>query len=175
MSDPPAIPLYAPRGVPERIAALEEGDDEAVGRIFDWHELPGHELSLGPFRLESVELPHYVCNAGARLTAADLVVAYTGDTGQSEALAELGRDADLFIVDSTDRSQRLEVPVDADEPAQLLTARQAGEAAAAAHASRLLLTRFWPGNDRQQSQAEAADQFPGEVLIAEEGLEIHLV
>jgi ribonuclease BN (tRNA processing enzyme) len=33
-----------------------------------------------PFRLESMLLPHYVPNAGVRLAAAGLTVAYTGDT-----------------------------------------------------------------------------------------------
>jgi ribonuclease BN (tRNA processing enzyme) len=53
-----------------------------------------------------------------------------------------------------------------------LTAIQAAEAAAAAGARRLLLTHFWPGNDRQRSRADACRHFKGEVLIADEGLEV---
>jgi ribonuclease BN (tRNA processing enzyme) len=55
-----------------------------------------------------------------------------------------------------------------------LTARQAGEAAAAAGARRLMLTHFWPDNDREASRAAAAGEFPGEVLLADEGLEVPL-
>ena len=55
-----------------------------------------------------------------------------------------------------------------------LTAREAGEAAAAAGARRLMLTHFWPGNDRDRSRAAAAEVFPGEILIADEGAVIDL-
>jgi ribonuclease BN (tRNA processing enzyme) len=53
-----------------------------------------------------------------------------------------------------------------------LTAREAGEAAAGA--DRLMLTHFWPGNDRDRSRAAAATAFSGEVLIADEGAVVHL-
>jgi phosphoribosyl 1,2-cyclic phosphodiesterase len=59
-------------------------------------------------------------------------------------------------------------------PALNLTAREAGEAAAAAGARRLLLTHFWPDNDRLASRAAAAAAFGGEILIADEGLQVPL-
>jgi ribonuclease BN (tRNA processing enzyme) len=55
-----------------------------------------------------------------------------------------------------------------------LTARQAGEAAAAADAHRLLLTHFWPENDRELSRASAGEVYGGEVLLATEGLHMAL-
>ena len=45
-----------------------------------------------------------------RLSAPELTVAYTGDTGPDPALAEIGRDADLYIVDATDRYQHAADP-----------------------------------------------------------------
>jgi hypothetical protein len=51
---------------------------------------------------------------------------------------------------------------------------EAGEAAAAAGARRLLLTHFWPDNDRQASRADAAAAFRGEILLADEGLAVSL-
>jgi ribonuclease BN (tRNA processing enzyme) len=98
-----------------------------------------------------------------RLSAPGAVIAYTGDTGPSPALAALGRDADLFIVDATGRPQ----PDELD-----LTPAQAGEAAAAAGARRLLLTHFWPGSDRAAAVAAARERFGGEVLAADEGLRV---
>ncbi len=53
-----------------------------------------------------------------------------------------------------------------------LSARQAGEGRQAAGARRLLLTHFWPGNDREASRADAAEVFGGEIVIAEEGLRV---
>jgi ribonuclease BN (tRNA processing enzyme) len=167
----PRIALYAPQPVLERIAGLEDSDRSVPELVFSWHPLPAAAYEVGPFRLESWALPHYVPNAGVRLSAPELTVAYTGDTGPDPALAELGRDADLYIVDATDRSQPAGV---APEPAMNLTAREAGAVAAAAGARRLMLTHFWPGNDRERARAAAAAVFPGEVLIADEGAVVDL-
>jgi ribonuclease BN (tRNA processing enzyme) len=150
-------------------AGLEAAERSLTERVFDWRPLPAPGYDLGPFRLESWSLPHYVPDAGVRLSTAGLTVAYTGDTGPDPALAELGRDADLFIVDATDRHQDAAVP-----DAMNLTARGAGEAAVAAGARRLMLTHFWPGNDRARSAAAAAEAFAGEILLADEGAVVDL-
>jgi ribonuclease BN (tRNA processing enzyme) len=170
----PAVPLYAPEGVIAQIARLEDADAATVRRVFDWHPLPAGPYRIGPFRLDSWALPHYVPNAGVRVTAPGLVVAYSGDTGPDPALAELGRNADLYLLEATSRDQQSGVRWVPDVPQLHLSARQAGEAAAAAGAHRLMLTHFWPGNDREQSRAEAREVFRGEVLLADEGLEVPL-
>ncbi|MBA3409943.1 MAG: MBL fold metallo-hydrolase, partial [Geodermatophilaceae bacterium] len=41
-------------------------------------------------------------------------------------------------------------------------------------ARRLMLTHFWPGNDRELSRTEAAAVFSGEILLADEGLAVPL-
>jgi len=94
------------------------------------------------------------------------VLAYTGDTGPSPALAELGRDADLFIVEATDRP--------GDTSGLLMTSVAAGQWAARAAARRLMLTHFWPGNDRAAAVEAAGAEFDGEVLAASEGLALRL-
>jgi ribonuclease BN (tRNA processing enzyme) len=172
--DEPAIPLYSPEPVLTRIAEMEDGDVAAVRHVFRWHPLPAGPYVIGPFRLVSRALPHYVLNAGVRLSAPGLTVAYTGDTGPDPSLAELGRNADLYIVEASDRHQQPGTPPAPPGSPMHLTSRDAGEAATAAGARRLLLTHFWPGNDRQRSGIEAAEVFPGEVLLAQEGLELHL-
>ena len=156
------IPVFAAAGVAEVMAALDPDDAPAVATVFDMRALPGAAYRIGPLILESVALPHYVPNAGVRLSAPGLTVAYTGDTGPSSQLAGLARDADLFIADSTNR------------PPLNLTAQQAGEAAAEAGARRLLLTHFWPGADREACRSAAAAAYPGEILLADEGLTVDL-
>jgi ribonuclease BN (tRNA processing enzyme) len=168
------VPLHAPEPVLARLIGLEDDGADVVRAAFDWHPLPAPPRQIGPLRLDSMELPHYLPNSGVRLSAPGMAVAYTGDTGPDPALAELGRGADLYIVDATDRWQRPGAAAGTPGPVLNLTAREAGEAAAAAGARRLLLTHFWPDNDRQVSQAAAAAVFGGEVLIAEEGLEVQL-
>jgi len=106
---------------------------------------------------------------GIRLDTQTAAIAYTGDTGPDPLLAELGRDVDLYIVDATDW------PGESDKPVRnLLTAEEAGRWAARAGAARLLLTHFWPGNDRQAAILAAQEAFGGEVLAAEEDLQIPL-
>ena len=168
------VPLYAPVDVLDQVVALEEGDAVSVRRVFDWHPLPAPAYQAGPFRLRSWELPHFVLNAGVRLSTPGLTVAYTGDTGPDPALAELGRDADLYVMEASDRDQQVSTPRARSGRQMHLSARDAGKAAAAAGARRLLLTHFWPGNDRQAARTAAAAVFPGEVLLAEEGMEIAL-
>jgi ribonuclease BN (tRNA processing enzyme) len=169
-----SIALYAPEAVLGRIAELEDCDRSVPEQVFAWQPLPAVPSEVGPFRLQSWALPHYVLDVGVRLSTPEVTVAYTGDTGPDPALAEIGRDADLYIVDATDRYQQASNLPNVLEPAMNLTARQAGEAAAAAGAHRLMLTHFWPGNDRERSRAAAAEAFSGEVLIADENAVVHL-
>jgi ribonuclease BN (tRNA processing enzyme) len=169
-----AIPLYAPRDVLDLLVHLEDGDGTEVRQVFDWHPLPGDAHDVGPWRLESWDLPHFVPDAGVRLSAPGLVVAYTGDTGPDPALADLGRDADLYVMEASDRDQQPGTPPASAGRALHLSAREAGRAAAAAGARRLLLTHFWPGNDREASRRAAAAEFGGEVLAAEEDAVIPL-
>jgi len=160
---PVRIPVFAAAGVAELMAAMDPPDAGEVASVLDFRGLPAQ---AGPFRVTAVDLPHHVPAMGVRLEADGLTVAYTGDTGPSSRLGTLGRDADLFIVDSTNRP--------GPSAGLNLTARQAGQAARAARCRRLLLTHFWPGIDRDQCRREAAEAFRGEILIADEGLEIPL-
>lgn len=156
------------------VAGLEGGDKAAVAAVFAAYPLPARPYEVGPFLLESWALPHYVPAVGVRLSAPGLTVAYTGDTGPDPVLADLGRDADLYIAEATDRHQQPDAAPAAPGRSLELTAREAGAAAAATGARRLLLTHFWPGNDRDASRAAAAHQFPGEILLADEDLVITL-
>lgn len=151
------LPLYCPPGVLDRLQGLEP--EVSLHEVFDVFALPG-TWEVGPFQLKSVDLPHFVPNAGVRLEASR-VLAYTGDTGPAQALATLGRDADLFIVEATDRP--------GDTSGLLMTSAAAGKWAREAGARRLMLTHFWPGNDRAAAVTAARSEFPGEVFAAGEG------
>ncbi|MFC0430732.1 MBL fold metallo-hydrolase [Kutzneria buriramensis] len=160
------LPLYCPPGVLDRLSGLEPDVD--LRAVFDMHLLPGTHR-VGPFDLTGVPLPHYVPNAGIRLQADGVALAYSGDTGPSPLLAELGRDADLFIVEATDRVGETQ-----QTTRNLMTSREAGRWARQAGARRLMLTHFWPGNDRTVSVAAARAEFDGDVLAAQENLVVAL-
>ncbi|BCJ34867.1 MBL fold metallo-hydrolase [Actinocatenispora thailandica] len=164
----PRLPVHAPAGLAELLAPLEGPDGpELMAATFDWHEYrPGGVIELGPLRVELVALPHYVPNAGVRVTGPGGVFAYTGDTGPDPAVARLGAAADLFAVDATfqDRPVSEVMP----HPRYDLSAREAAGFATQAGARRLLLTHFWPGADRVRAAAEAAEHFAGPILVADE-------
>jgi len=162
--DAPPIPLYCSPGVLDVLRALEPRPDPDT--VFDVRDLAS-AMEVGPFRLETALLPHYVTNLGIRLSAPDLTIAYTGDSGPGPELGGLAADADLFISDAT-----LQGASPTTTPRYVMTATEAARGAAGA--KRLLLTHFWPGSDRAVSVAEARAVFDGEVLAAEEGLTIKL-
>ncbi|PZF87199.1 MBL fold metallo-hydrolase [Micromonospora deserti] len=162
----PRLPLYCPPGVLDRLEGLEPDVD--LTAVFDVRPLPG-TYRVGPFELTGLSLPHFVPNAGIRLQAGEIALAYSGDTGPDPLLAELGRDTDLFIIEATDRDGEILRPT-----RNLMTSTEAGHWAARAGARRLMLTHFWPGNDRAASVAAARDVFEGGVLAAEEDLVITL-
>jgi len=55
-----------------------------------------------------------------------------------------------------------------------MTSAEAGRWGRQADARRLMVTHFWPGNDRAASTAAASAEFHGNVLAAEEGLTVGL-
>ena len=167
----PAIPLCCPPDVVERLVELEDGDRSAIDATFRWGPLPADPFQLGPFRMLSMPLPHHVPNVGVRLESQEGTIVYTGDTGLDPRLSELARNADLLIIDATTRDQQ-----PGSAPADELNLRdvEAGRVAAEAGARRLLLTHFWPGNDREASRRAAASAYRGPILLAEEGLRVEL-
>jgi ribonuclease BN (tRNA processing enzyme) len=165
-SGEPPLPLYCPPGVLDRLQGLEP--DAELTAVFGVHPLPG-TYAVGPFELTGRLLPHFVPNSGIRLQAGEIALAYSGDTGPDPLLAELGRDADLFIVEATDRDGETQRPA-----RNLMTAAEAGDWARQAGARRLMLTHFWPGNDRSASVAAASAEFGGQVLAADEDLIVSL-
>jgi ribonuclease BN (tRNA processing enzyme) len=96
--------------------------------VVSWYPLPAAPYEIGPFTLESVALAHHVPTAGVPLTAPGLTIAYTGDTGPDPALVDLGRDADLYIVDATHPTPPWPA---SGQPRLLLSAAEAGNVAQA--------------------------------------------
>lgn len=157
----PRVPLFCPSGVLDRLGGLEPDVD--MNAVFDVHPLPG-SYELGPFTLTGVPLAHSVPNTGIRMQTGEVALAYTGDTAPGPELVGLGRGVDLFIVEATDRAGE-----DQRSERSLMMAAESGYWARQAGARRLVLTHFWPGNDRDNSVAAARGTFGGDVLAAEEG------
>jgi len=166
------LPLYAPPGTLDRIAMLEDeqGRRELRG-VFDLHEVDaGSEFEIGPFRVATRLLPHWVPNSGMRIAADGVVLSYTGDTGPSDEIERLARDADLLVIEASWQDHDLERRL---QPFHL-TARQGAGHAARSGAGRLLLSHFWPGSDREVSREQASEAYDGELLLASEGMAVEV-
>src|SRR4029077_4994005 len=89
----PPLPLYAPAGALDKVLALD-GPQMYAG-AWSAHEVgAGTRTVIGPVQVRSWMLPHWVPNAGVRLTADGQTLAYTGDCGQDPQLTELAGGAD---------------------------------------------------------------------------------
>ena len=156
----PPLPVYAPAGALDAVLALDR-----PGMLDDAYEvhdvIPAAGFELGPFRAETRLLPHWVPNAGIRLEADGRALAYTGDSGPSQHVVDLAREADLLLAEAT-------YPDHVPEHSRryLSSARTAGREAAEAGADHLLLTHLWPGTDPQIALAAAAATYGGTLDVA---------
>jgi ribonuclease BN (tRNA processing enzyme) len=165
-SKPAALPTYAPAGALERVLALDK--PRMLREAYEVSVLPVDGfLRIGPLRVETCELPHFVPNLGVRLTIDGRVFAYTGDTAPSPAISKLFRGADLALAEATFPD---EVP--GDLARGLCSARLAGEYATEASVGELLLTHLWPGTERGKSQRAASRSFQGRIQVAKPGLSV---
>jgi ribonuclease BN (tRNA processing enzyme) len=145
---------------------LEE--DPGMTGAFDFGTLEPGTREIGPFRVTLAHVNHPVETFGFRIEAGGRALAYSADTGESAALVDLARGADLMLCEAS----FLDGP---DLPGGLhLTARQAAEHAAQAGAGRLVLTHLVPWNDRQRTLEEAAPHFPGPLSLATSGQVVDL-
>jgi ribonuclease BN (tRNA processing enzyme) len=160
----PAIPLYGPRGTAERVAGLCGEDVALIRARFEARELEPRPQEIGPFRVSADRMNHPVETFGFRVEHAGRTLAYSADTGQTEALVRLAEGADLLLCEASFRDG------DSNPPDLHLTARQAGEYATRAGAGRLVLTHLVPWYDREQSLAEAAGSYCGPLSAATSGM-----
>jgi len=164
----PPIPVYGPRGTAERIAGFGGEDVASFRARFEVHELEPRSLEIGPFRITTERMNHPVETFGFRFEHGDSKLAYSADTGVTDALVRLAEDVDVLLSEASFQSDR------SNPPDLHLTARQAGEHAARAGAGQLVLTHLVPWYDRERSLAEAAESYCGPLSAATSGLVLGL-
>ena len=117
----PALTIHTLPAAIDKVLALDRPgmlDDAYSVREF----AAGDHFEVGPFEVRTLPLPHFIPNAGMRLTAGGRTIAYTGDTGPSPDIAGLARGVELFIAEATFPDR-----VPEDSAGYLSSARQAGE------------------------------------------------
>jgi ribonuclease BN (tRNA processing enzyme) len=135
----PAPELWLPPGGKATLARLGEelGRKEMFEETFDLHEYADNEpFDAAGCTVVPRRVLHYTVLAfGFRVSQNGTVVAYSGDSGPSPQLAELARDADLFVCEAT-----LDAPNSEGGVRGHLATAEALEAFEQSGAKRLLLT-----------------------------------
>ena len=131
-----------------RGAGRPAGTGHRITDAFSFATLTPGVMAIGPLRVTAAHMNHPVETFGFRLEHAGRSLAYSADTGQTEALPDLARDADLLLCEASFPRRR--APRRPPPEGLHLTARQAGEHAARAGAGQLLLTHLVPWNDRER-------------------------
>jgi ribonuclease BN (tRNA processing enzyme) len=159
----PPIPVYGPRRTPRRLArAYDLPRKPGMREEFEFHQ-HGPVVEIGPFTVETRPVDHPVDAYAFRIAVDGTTLVYSGDTGPTDALADIAAGADLFLCEASFREQ------DDNPPGLHLTGRQAAEAATAAQAKRLVLTHVPPWHDAADILAETEGVFDGPVELAAPG------
>jgi ribonuclease BN (tRNA processing enzyme) len=159
----PPIPVYGPVATADRIAGLSGEKTDSIRARFDVRDL-SRTQEIGPFRVTTERMNHPVETFGFRVEHAGWTMAYSADTGPTDALVRLAQDADLLLSEASFQD------ADHNPPDLHLTARQAGEHATRAGARQLVLTHLVPWYDRDLSLAQAAQAYRGPLSAAATGL-----
>ncbi|HEX7744414.1 MAG TPA: MBL fold metallo-hydrolase [Micromonosporaceae bacterium] len=155
------LPVYAPPGAPDRIAAGYSADEGPVDDVYTFYGLQPGTFPIGPFAVTVDRVNHPVETYGVRLEHEGRVLCYSADTAPCEPLLRLAHGADVFLCEAS----YLEGA--ANPPDLHLTGREAGEAATKAGVGRLLLTHLvaaWGSEAATQEEAETAFTGPVEVV-----------
>lgn len=160
----PSIPVYGPHGTAERVAGFGGEGLLAVQARFAFRQLEPGPVEIGPFRITTDRVNHPVETFGFRVEHNGWQLAYSADTGESDALVRLAEGTDVLLCEASflDRPD--------NRPGLHLTARQAAEHAVRAGVGQLVLTHLVPWNDRERSLAEASGVYRGPLTLATSGL-----
>ena len=155
------IALIGPSGTRDRLEAAYD----PYARKLGLHELFGfstpNDGDFGPFRLSFATMNHPVPTTAVRIEQGGKSLVYSADTGESDALVDLARDADALLCEASVG------PDDEYIPGLHLTGKQAGEHAARAGVGKLLVTHVPPWVSAEIAYGEAAGAFGGATELVE--------
>jgi ribonuclease BN (tRNA processing enzyme) len=157
----PPVPVYAPAGAPDRIAAAYSADEGPVDDVYTFYGLQPGTFPIGPFTVTVDRVNHPVETYGVRLEHDGRVLCYSSDTAPCDALLRLAHGADVFLCEAS------YLEGDRNPPDLHLTGRDAGEVATKAGVGRLLLTHLvaaWGSEAATQDEAEAGFAGPVDVV-----------
>jgi ribonuclease BN (tRNA processing enzyme) len=174
--DPPRrVRVLGPAALGDRIDALHDNPGFSAASL-DVAVVAGSQR-IGPFEVEARRVEHTEESYAYRILAASARdngdgsgpvaagpgLVYSGDCGRAEDLVPLIRPGDTLLSEASFGASV--VP----EGAEHLTAADAGRAATAGRAARLLLTHIQMGHSRIDALAAAQSTFSGPIQLVTEG------
>jgi ribonuclease BN (tRNA processing enzyme) len=165
-SGPIPIPVYAPVGTRDHIAAFARaGEDHVFHQVLDFREQePGDEVWIGDAHITFGRAIHPVPALVTRYDVGDGSLVYSGDTGPGGDLANMANGASLLLAEASLQGVRNHKTF-----AHHLTAADAGELATWAGVERLVLTHIPANIDPAVSVEQAMGEFAGPVAYAAPG------
>lgn len=150
------VPVYAPAGADQRLGALVQWGD-----TFDWHSIDdGSVASIGEIAVAFSRTDHPPPTYAVDLTGSDgRRLVYTSDTGPGWSVDAFAPGAQVVL------SEASYIHADRRSPIHL-SAHEAGTAARAAAAERLVLTHLWPQVDPSTVVEEGSEAFGAAVTLA---------
>ena len=130
-------------------------------------QVVGEDTVEGPgWKVLSRPVAHGIGAVGYRVECGGKTLAYSGDTDYCTGIVELGRDADLLILECS-------FP-DGEKVPNHLTPSEAGRIASEAGAKRLALTHFYPACHGRDIKRECSSRYGGEIVMAEDGMRLRV-
>jgi len=167
------LPIFGPKGFKKFFkkmnAAFWPQFEEATEYKVEIIELKNKKVEADGFIIKTKALDDQgntlVKNSiGYRVEYGGKTFVFAGDLGYNEDIIKLAKKADLFLIESA-----VPKPMDGH-----LTPSQAGELATKAKVKKLVLTHFYPAVEQIDILAEAKKTFEGEIVLAEDLLEIEI-
>jgi ribonuclease BN (tRNA processing enzyme) len=178
-----AIPLFLPphgRDFLGRLGAVfasgNERPEDFWERTFSLRDYAprlasGPPLTIGGLALTFAPMQHYIPVWAIRIEemATGRTLTFSADTGPGAPLAEFARGSEVFLCEATLLEQ-----TPGSDPADWghLTGHQAGQIAAEAGVSRLVLTHLWGELGLERYRDDASVAFHGPIELARSGLKI---
>ncbi|MBM3675286.1 MAG: MBL fold metallo-hydrolase [Actinobacteria bacterium] len=151
-----SMPVFAPERARHRLGALVS----SWGQTFEWTDVyDGDAVAIGAVDLCFSRTDHPPPTFAVEATAGGRRLVYTSDTGPDWSVSAFTPAANLVLSEASYLHEHRPTPIH-------LSAREAGEAAWAAAAERLVLTHLWPEVDPERSAAEGSEAFGAPVAIA---------
>lgn len=151
------LPVLAPEGLANHLGKLVDGD---WGNAFGWRPIDEVDpVEIGDVSLRFSRTDHPPPTYAVEARSGDKRLVYTSDTGPGWSVDAFAPNADLVLSEAT--------YLHGEKPVEIhLSAREAGQAARAAGAKRLMLTHLWPRLDHHRAVDEGSDAYGEPVVLA---------